>query len=163
MPTGRLCGLAGSQNFSEGFFLDALLGGELALPVGDVKEPFIDIEDIADVAVAALSDERHIGQLYEITGPRLLTFAETVAEIAEASNRTVRYTEVSPEEYAAMLEQQSVPADFSAFLMYLFRTVLDGRNAYVTDGVRRALGREPRDFTDFVRETAATGVWSAQC
>jgi hypothetical protein len=39
-------------------------------------------------------------------------------------------------------------------------TVLDGRNAHLTDGVQRALGREPRDFADYARETAATGVWT---
>lgn len=150
-----------AQNFSEGFFLDALQSGELALPVGAIGEPFIDADDIADVAVAALTDETHIGQLYEVTGPRLLTFAEAVAEISNASGRMFRYREVTPERYAAMLAAQNVPADFSAFLMYLFTTVLDGRNAQVTDGVRRALGRAPGDFADFARKSAAAGIWSA--
>ena len=52
-----------------------------------------------------------------------------------------------------------MPPEFVGFLTYLFSDVL-GHNAYVTDGVQRALGREPRDFSDFVRDTAATGVWS---
>ena len=46
--------------------------------------------------------------------------------------------------------------------MYLFTTVLDGRSAYLADGVQRALGREPRNFTDYTRETAATGIWESQ-
>jgi hypothetical protein len=45
-------------------------------------------------------------------------------------------------------------------LKYLFTEVLDGRNAYVADGVQRALGREPREFSEFVRDAAATGVWN---
>jgi uncharacterized protein YbjT (DUF2867 family) len=64
-----------AQNFSENFLLEPIRAGEVALPVGDVREPFIDIDDIADVAVAALLDEQHAGQVYELTGPRLLTFA----------------------------------------------------------------------------------------
>jgi uncharacterized protein YbjT (DUF2867 family) len=150
-----------AQNFSESFLLEAVLSGEVALPAGDVREPFIDAEDIADVAVAALTDDGHTGQLYELTGPRLLTLAEAVAEIGEATGRTLRYEQVSPEHYAALLRQHDVPADFAALVIYLFTftTVLDGRNAHLTDGVQRALGREPRDFTDYARDTAAAGVW----
>ena len=46
-------------------------------------------------------------------------------------------------------------------LDYLFTTVLDGRNAYLTDGIQRAVGREPKDFADYAREVAATGQWRA--
>jgi uncharacterized protein YbjT (DUF2867 family) len=150
-----------AQNFSESFFLEPVLAGEIALPAGAIGEPFIDAEDIADVAAAALTDERHIGQLYEVTGPRLLTFAEAVAEIAKASGRIIHYRQISPEDYSVTLERQGVPADVAPFLLYLFTTVLDGRNAYVTDGVERALGRKPRDFETYARETAATGIWKA--
>ncbi len=80
-----------SQNFSESFFLEPILGGEVALPAGDVPEPFVDAEDIADVAVAALTEDGHAGELYELTGPRLLTFAEAVGEISRATGRKVRY------------------------------------------------------------------------
>ena len=85
--------------------------------------------------------------------------AGAVAEIAKACGRTIRYRQISAEDYAAMMEQQGVPADVAPFLLYLFTTVLDGRNAYVTDGVERALGRRPHDFETYVRETAATGIW----
>ena len=44
---------------------------------------------------------------------------------------------------------------------YLFGEVLDGRNAYLADGVQQALGRAPRDFADFARDAAAAGAWSA--
>ncbi len=151
-----------AQNFSESFLLDAILAGEVALPAGSVKEPFIDAEDIADVATAALTDDRHIGQLYEVTGPRLLTFEEAVTEIGKASGRTLRYTQIPPEQYASLLKEHNVPADYIELVMYLFTTVLDGRNESLTDGVQLALGREPTDFADYVRQTAATGVWGAQ-
>ena len=128
-------------------------------PPGTRGEPFVDADDIADVAVAALTDDRHIGQLYELTGPRLLSFAEAVAEIADATGREIRYVPISLEAFASELTAQGVPADVVDLLTYLFGEVLDGRNAHLADGVQRALGRQPRDFAEYAREAAATGVW----
>ena len=150
-----------SQNFSEHFLLDPVLSGVIALPAGDVAEPFVDVDDVADVAVAALTEDGHAGQLYELTGPRLLTFADVAAEIAKATDRDIQYVSVSPEHFAAAAIQHGVPPEEAEPLAELFTRVLDGRNAHVADGVRRALGREARDFTDYVRDTAATGVWNA--
>jgi uncharacterized protein YbjT (DUF2867 family) len=149
-----------AQNFSENYWVDYVLSGEVAMPAGDTPEPFVDADDIADVAVAALTDDRHIGELYELTGPRLLTFAEAVQEIAEATGREIRYVPISIEENAAAAAEQGVPADVIDLLTYLFSEVLDGRNAHLADGVQRALGREPRDFADYARDAAASGVWS---
>jgi uncharacterized protein YbjT (DUF2867 family) len=149
-----------NQNFSEGNFLDQVLSGEVALPAGNVVQPFVDADDIADVAVAALMEDGHAGQLYEVTGPRLLTFAEAVEEIAKATGREIRYVPISMEQYVSLLTEYDVPAEYVTLLTYLFTEVMDGRNAHLTDGVQRALGREPRDFTDYARD-AATGVWSA--
>jgi uncharacterized protein YbjT (DUF2867 family) len=151
-----------SQNFSEGAFVEQVLAGEVALPAGPVPEPFVDVEDIADVAVAALTEDGHAGQLYELTGTRLLRFDEAVAEIAEATGRPVRYVAISNEEFMDGLAQVGIPDDVRSLLAFLFTEVLDGRNAYVTDGVQRALGREPRDFADYARRTAAAGVWAGR-
>jgi uncharacterized protein YbjT (DUF2867 family) len=148
-----------SQNFSETYFRDFVLEGEVALPAGDVPEPFVDADDIADVAIAALTDDRHIGQLYELTGPRLLSFAEALQEIAEATGREIRYVPSSLDSFASGMAAQGVPDDVVDLLTYLFSEVLDGRNAHLGDGVERALGRQPRDFRDYAREAAATGVW----
>ncbi|WP_160107029.1 NAD(P)H-binding protein [Pseudomonas izuensis] len=148
------------QNFSEGHFLEPILQGELALPVGDIAEPFVDVEDIAEIAVAALTQSGHSGQLYELTGARALTFAEAVAEIARATDRDIGFLAVPPAAYRQALEQEQLPAELIDLVLYLFTTVLDGRNTPVTDGVQRALGRPARDFSDYVRRTAATGVWN---
>jgi uncharacterized protein YbjT (DUF2867 family) len=148
-----------SQNFDENYLLEPILGGEVVLPAGDVPEPFVDAEDIADVAVAALTEEGHAGEIYELTGPRLLTFAEAINEISRAAGREIRFVPVSVEEYESELAEQDVPPEFLSFLTYLFGEVLDGRNAHLSDGVQRALGREPKDFSDYAREAAATGVW----
>ncbi|MEU8254311.1 NAD(P)H-binding protein [Micromonospora inaquosa] len=148
-----------SQNFSEDFLTDSIRGGEVVLPAGNVPEPFVDAHDIADIVVAALTGNGHAGQLYEVTGPRLLTFAEATSEIGDALGREIRYRSVSPEEYAAVLAGHDVPAELAAVLTELFGKVLDGRNAQLTDGVQRALGRRPRDFTDYARSAAAAGAW----
>lgn len=150
-----------AQNFSEDYLLGPVLAGEVALPVGDTPEPFVDADDIASVAVAALTQDGHAGQVYELTGSRLLTFAEAVGEIAAATGRQIGYRPVPLDEYAAAAARQGVPAGVVELLTYLFGTVLDGRNARVADGVRRALGREPRDFARYARDAAASGVWDS--
>jgi uncharacterized protein YbjT (DUF2867 family) len=149
-----------NQNFSEDYLLEPILGGEVALPAGEVPEPFVDTEDIADVAVAALTEPGHSGRVYELTGPRLLTFAEAIAEIGRGTGRELRSVPISVEEYAAGAAEHGLPEDVIGLVQYLFSEVLDGRNAQLADGVQQALGREPRDFADYVRETAATGVWN---
>ena len=148
------------QNFSElDFLVGPILDGEVVLPAAEQLDPFIDADDIADVAVAALTNDRHIGETYELTSPRLMTFADAVGEIAAASGRRIHYVPVSVEEYAAEAAELGVPGEFVEFLTYLFGEVL-GNNAYVTDDVQRALGREPRDFADYARDAATTGVWA---
>ena len=149
------------QNFSEDYMVDGVVSGEIALPAGDTPEPFVDADDIADVAVAALTDDQHIGELYELTGPRLLTLTDVATDLSVATGRDIRYVQVSIDEYAAAAAESGVPADVIAMLTYLFGKVLDGRNSHTMDGVHRALGREPRDFRDFARDAAATGVWDA--
>ncbi|WP_089017842.1 NAD(P)H-binding protein [Micromonospora coriariae] len=151
-----------SQNFSEDFLVDSVRGDEIVLPAGDVGEPFVDADDIAEIAVAALTEAGHVGQLYELTGPRLLTFAEATDEIAKAVGRPITYQSVSPQEYAEVMARYQVPAELVAVLTDLFGKVLDGRNAHLTDGVQRALGRRPRDFADYARDAAATGVWATE-
>jgi uncharacterized protein YbjT (DUF2867 family) len=150
-----------NQNFSEGYLLEPIVSGSVALPVDTVKEPFIDAEDIADVAVAAFTTEGHSGKLYELTGPRLLTFREAVDEIARATGRSITYKYVPLEPYINSLSGYGMPPDLVQLMEYLFREIMDGRNAYVADGVEQALGRKPTDFTGFVRKTADSGVWYA--
>jgi uncharacterized protein YbjT (DUF2867 family) len=147
------------QNFDENYLLEPILSGEVALPAGNVPEPFVDAGDIADVAVAALTEDGHAGEIYELTGPRLLTMEEALGEISKATGRGIRFVPVSLEEFVGAA-YGDVPPEFLSFLAYLFGEVLDGRNASTTDGVRCALGREPKDFTDYARDAAATGVWS---
>jgi uncharacterized protein YbjT (DUF2867 family) len=149
-----------NQNFDENFLREPIMEGKIALPVDDVRKPFVDADDIADVVTAALTEDRHVGQVYELSGPRLMTFREAIAEIASATGRSLQFVQVTPEQYTGFMRAGGVPDDFIWLVNYLFTTVLDGRNAMLTDGVQRALGRAPRDFTDYARAAAARGAWN---
>lgn len=147
-----------NQNFSESF-QEAIKHGHLSMPVGEIKEPFIDTEDIADVAVAALTDDRHIGQIYELTGPRLLSMEDVASDLSKALGRPVVFESVSVESYASELVQHGFSEEESLPVAQLIADVLDGRNAYLVDGVQRALGRPAKDFADYAKDAAAAGVW----
>lgn len=149
-----------NQNFSEGYLLEPILAGEVILPVGGVREPFVDADDIADVAFAALTDEKHNGQLYELTGPRLMSFKEVVEDISSALGRRIHYESITVAAYAEMLKLYGVPEAEISLISYLFTEVLDGRNESLTDGVQRALGRAPRDFKDYIKATIAAKTWA---
>lgn len=150
-----------AQNFSEGALLDGVLGGELVFPAGSTAEPFVDAGDLADVVVAALCGEGVAGQVHELTGPRLLTFAEAAAEITRATGREVRYVSVTGPQYATMLVEFGVPEAEAGFLAELFAMLLDGHNATVTEGVKQALERDASPFTAFAAEAARSGAWDA--
>ncbi|MFB8211052.1 MULTISPECIES: NmrA family NAD(P)-binding protein [unclassified Streptomyces] len=146
-----------NQNFSESFFHDLVMAGEIVLPTGDAVEPFVDADDIADVAVAALTDDKHIGKTYELSGPRLLSFGDIAQELGKATGRTITYIPVSVDEYRQALAENGLPVEFAD----LFGLILDGRNAHLVHGVEEATGRKPKDFADFARDAAASGVWNA--
>ncbi len=147
-----------AQNFSEGYLRDPILGGVLPMPGGDIAEPIIDIDDIADVVVAALTEEGHLGKRYEVTGPRLMTFAEMAEVLSSTLGRPIRHMPISFEDFHA-----NVSASGDTFVADVFTTIaretLDGRNAYTTDGVEDALGRKPRDFAQFARAAMSAGAW----
>ena len=150
------------QNFSESFFLEGILDGELVLPAADMVEPFIDADDIADVAVAALTNPTLHNRLFEVTGPRALSFAQCMEELSGALGRTIKYTGVDIDDYIAALQAEGVPGDMQWLLRELFTVVFDGRNRHVMSGVEQALGRPATDFKTYVQKTIASGAWDAQ-
>ena len=149
-----------NQNFSESFFVDPVKSGYVALPMPDAKIPFVDTGDIADVVTAALTDDKHNGQTYEVTGPRKLTFGEVVQEISDATGRTISYQPITLEEYTEGMKKAGLPADYIGLFEYLFKEVLGNpKNQVVSSDVERVLGRKAKDFSEFAAETAETGVW----
>ena len=148
------------QNFSEGAFIDMVLAGTITLPAGDIPEPFVDVDDIADVAFTALTEDGHNGEVYEVTGPRLMTFDDIAQDLSSAIGRKIAFQRVPHDAFVNGVAESGAPKDVVWMLDYLFATVLDGRNAHLTDGVQRALGRAPRDFADYARDVAVSGVWN---
>ncbi|MEU9997764.1 NAD(P)H-binding protein [Streptomyces sp. NPDC050848] len=149
-----------SQNFSEDpYYRGQILDGEFVSSAGTGREPFVDADDIADVAVAALTEDGHAGQTYRLSGPRAISFDDVLDEIARATGRTLTHRAVTPEEFAAVGARHGLPEGYVHLLNELYGWIREERFAQLSDGVQRALGREPRDFADYVRTAAATGVW----
>ena len=147
-----------AQNFSEGYLRDPILAGILPMPGDMIQEPIIDIDDIADVVVAALTQDGHKGALYEVTGPRLMSFAEMADTLSQSIGRPIQHIPISFEDFHANVAQAG--GDFVADVFTaIARETLDGRNAHVCDGVERVLGRAPRDFADYARAAAQAGAW----
>lgn len=149
-----------NQNFSESFFLEPILAGHVALPRAEILEPFTDAADIADVVVECLLNDQHNRQIYELTGPRLLTFEQAIFEIANATGRDIVFQALSVEEYVQMLRDYQVPEDHIWLAEYLFTEVLDGRNASVKNDIEKILGRKAKDFSAYVQDNSKTGIWN---
>ncbi len=148
-----------NQNFSEGAFVDMVNQGVIALPAGQIAEPFVDAQDIADVAVAALTEPGHTAKVYELTGPRLMTFADIAYDLSAATGREIVFHSLTHEEFVHGVKQSGAPEIVVWMMDYLFATVLDGRNSHLCNGVQEALNREPKDFKDYASEVAASGLW----
>ena len=150
-----------NQNFSESFFLEPILEGFVALPQAEVKVPYVDTEDIADVVVAALLSDTHNGNTYQLTGPRLLSFKDAIQEISEATGRVISFTEITLQAYTKTMRENGLPDDFVWLVEYLFSEVLGNpNNSEITNDIEVILGRKAKDFSAYVKETAAAGVWN---
>ena len=156
----RPCDFA--QNFDEELLHAPVLEGEVALPAGTLREPLIDLEDVADAAAAVLLSEagRHAGKVYELTGPRTLTYAEAVELISRAIGRPVAYREVPAAEHTASLVRRGLSDDVAHHVTELYGLIGRGLLADTTDGIATLLGRQPRPFEEYVVRTAATGAWT---
>lgn len=151
-----------AQNFSESFMLDSVRSGTFVVPEGTAGEPFIDIDDIADVVVAALIEPGLRNRVFEVTGPSVLSFAECMAQISAATGSEVRLLELPLDKYLQALRQQGLPESFVALLRDLFSELFDGRSAYTAQGVREALGRPATPFAEYAKKAAASGAWGQQ-
>jgi len=148
------------QNFSESFLLDGVMAGEVILPVINHKEPFVDTDDIAAVVVEALLNKEHSRQLYELTGPELMSFKEAVEQISAVTGRSIIFKEIPMQDYVEMLRGYQLPEDYIWLIGYLFTEVLDGRNESIVDDVEKITGRKPRSFETYAKQAHASGAWN---
>ena len=150
-----------NQNWSESFFLDPIISGEVALPMSDVLIPFVDANDIAEVAAKVLLDDAYNGEIIEVTGPELITFKDIVNIISKVSNRKLNFYEITLEQYVEGMKQMQIPDDVVWLIEYLFSHVLTNpRNQLVVNDIERVLGRKAKPFAEYAQETAKTGVWN---
>ena len=147
------------QNFSENFMIEGILKGELALPAGDIVEPFIDVDDIADVVVASLTRTELRNRVFEVSGPRAMTFAECVDAISQVAGYPIAYRQIPVETFLDDLSAQGAPDPLLWLMRELFTVVFDGRNSTPVDGVEQALGRPATDFNAYLEKTVASGAW----
>ena len=150
-----------NQNWSESFFLDPILSGEVALPLSEVLIPFVDANDIAEVVATVLLDESYNGEIIEVTGPESITFKDIVNIISKTSNRRLKFSNITLEQYIEGMKQMQIPDDVVWLIEYLFSHVLTNpNNQLVVNGVERVLGRKAKTFQEYALETAETGIWN---
>jgi len=150
-----------NQNWSESFFLDPILSGEVALPMSDVLIPFVDTNDIAEVAATVLLDDIYNGEIIEVTGPELITFKDIVNIISRSSNRKLNFYDITLEQYIDGMKQMQIPNDVVWLIEYLFSHVLTNpKNQLVVNDIERVLGRKAKPFLEYAQETASTGIWN---
>ncbi len=150
-----------NQNWSESFFLEPILSGEVALPMSDVLIPFVDANDIAEVAATVLLDDSYNGEIIEVTGPELITFKDIVDIISKTSNRGLNFYDITLEQYVDGMKQMQIPNDVVWLIEYLFSHVLTNpKNQLVVNDIERVLGRKAKTFLEYAQETAKTGIWS---
>ncbi|MFD2587233.1 NAD(P)H-binding protein [Croceitalea marina] len=152
-----------NQNWSESFLLDPILSGEVALPLSDVLIPFVDANDIAEVAATVLLDNTYNGDIVEVTGPELINFKDVVTMISKASNRSLNFHDITLQQYVEGMKQQQIPGDVVWLIEYLFSHVLTNpNNQLVVNDVERVLGRKAKSFSAYTEETAKTGIWNSE-
>ena len=150
-----------NQNWSESFFLEPILSGEVALPMSDVLIPFVDANDIAEVAATVLLDDTFNGEIIEVTGPELITFKDIVNIISKTSRRNLNFYDITLKQYINGMKQMQIPNDVVWLIEYLFSHVLTNpKNQLVVNDIKRVLGRKAKPFMKYAQETAKTGIWN---
>ena len=121
---------------------------------GDARISAVDIRDLADVAVAALTTSEHDNKSYALTGPEAVTFAEMAQGLSRAVGRTITFIDVPPESMRAALAELGFPEWQADGLLEEFAMYRRGEVAKVETGVQEALGGAPRSFEEFARDYA---------
>ncbi len=150
-----------NQNWSESFFLESILSGEVALPMSEVLIPFVDANDIAEVAATVLLDDTYNGETIEVTGPELITFKDIVHTISKTSKRRLKFHDITLQQYIDGMKEMQTPDDVVWLIEYLFSHVLTNpKNQQVVHDIDRVLGRKAKTFLEYAQETAKTGIWN---
>lgn len=129
---------------------------------GQARISHIDVRDIAAVAVAALTTADHNGHVYTLTGPEALTYDQMADHLSKALGRAIRHVSLPPADLRAAMLAEGMPESIADRMLDLERYFREDRASTITGDVRRAIGRDPKRFTDYLRDTAATGAWDVE-
>lgn len=122
---------------------------------GDAKVSLVDVRDIAQVAVAALTQVGHEGKIYDLTGPQALTHAETAQYLSDALGRKITLVDIPPEAMSEALRGMKMPLWQAEGLLEDYAHYRRGEAAAVASGVQDATGNAPGGFERFARDYAA--------
>ncbi len=128
---------------------DSIRASKVVDPTGDGVLAVMDPEDIARVAVAALTEDSHAGKGYLLTGPEALTSREQVEIIAEVTGRSIDFQDVTPHEFAQAAIQRGTPPDEAHLMERLNEVFRARRSVAITDDVENITGIAPGTFRDW--------------
>jgi uncharacterized protein YbjT (DUF2867 family) len=128
---------------------------------GDARISHVDVRDIAAVVVKALTEPGHEGAIYTLSGPEALSYDEMAEELSNVIGRTIRHVSLPAADLKGAMLAEGMPEAIADRMLDLERYFREGLASVVTGDVKRVTGRDPRRFREYARETAATGVWSA--
>jgi uncharacterized protein YbjT (DUF2867 family) len=148
------------QNF-ETFFRDAVIGGRLAVPVGEARQGFVDAADIAAVGVRALLDDDLVGRILELTGPEALSFREATRIIGEVIGHDIEFDGTAGA-YREQMTGLGLPDEVVEGLIAGFAALAARGDTRPTGVVEAVLGRPARSLRAYAENAAARGVWGSQ-
>lgn len=142
-----------AQNFTEAMFTP--VDDHVAAPVGNGREPFIDVADIAEVAAEALTTERWEGEILELSGPAALSFEEAVAQLGAAQGRRLSFADEPLAHHVDRLRADGTPEGYVTWRSAMLEAIRSGADAYLSHDVVRVLGRPATSFDEWARRAQA--------
>jgi len=119
---------------------------------GDGRMGYVDVRDVARVAVTVLRGGDHDGQSYELTGPEALSPADVARKLSAATGREVRYVDVPVDGVRRAMLTRGMPDWFVGAMVEVMEHTRDNAAARVTQTVTELTGHPPRSYDDFARE-----------
>lgn len=126
--------------------------GRFYAPAGDSRVSIVDVRDIADVAAAALTERRHEGKIYDITGPEALTHAQIAGRLSEALNRDIAFVDIPDAGMRTVLKGLGMPAWQADGLLEDYAHYRRGEACAISGTVGEVTGHPARTFADFARD-----------
>jgi uncharacterized protein YbjT (DUF2867 family) len=136
-------------------FLTYCPGGRLRLPAGEARLPFVDVRDIAAVAIKALTETGHDGKAYVLTGPEALSHGDVVAILSEATGKPFVYEDIPAGSYRRQLIAEGMTEFRADLVLGLFDRMKKRGTAPVSGDIAKVLGRPAIAFRQFARDYAA--------